>query len=210
MQDQQKVWDEIAPHWDKVRRGTSKSLQPLLEKQQKIWPAGKIIDIGCGNGRHLTGFAHAGFECYGMDASTEMIKFARKFCRKQEMKVIFKQGKMDKLPWPKETFDYALSLAVLHHAQSAEERKHAIEEMYRVLKSKGQGIISVWNKWQKGFMWSKKEQCIGWKLPQGEPQRYYYFFTPFELKKLLKKTGFHVQRKSKLWDRNNIYLIEKP
>ncbi len=39
---------------------------------------GRILDVGCGSGRDVKAFRELGYEAYGVDASPELVKLARK------------------------------------------------------------------------------------------------------------------------------------
>lgn len=191
--DQKKVWDNIAESWSNFRQKPIKNLENLN------WEKGKILDIGCGNCRNLLPFKK--LECYGIDFSLRMIENAKKFCKKSNMKVNLKKADVVKLPFKDNFFDYVLSIAVLHHLKNPEI---AVKEIYRVLKSKGQVYITIWNKLQLKFLFKSKESYIGW----GEEKRYYNFISFFEMRKILKNNGFKIL-KSKLFGKNIEFLVEK-
>ncbi len=189
------VWDIIAPSWYGYRHKPEK----IAIKLSKEWKPGRILDIGCSNCRNLLPFTK--FTKYGIDSSKEMIKFSKKYTKKYNFKVKLKQASAEKLPFKDNSFDYVLCLAVLHHAK---KREKAIQEIYRILKPEGKAVITVWNKLQKKFLFKPKETFIPW----GRHKRYYYFFGYFELRKLLKKTGFKII-KSKFFGKNIIFYIQK-
>jgi len=179
------AWDNIAQEWDRVRRKPVKTAEILANK----WMPGKILDIGCGNGRNLLPFLNRGFDCFGIDSSKELIKLAKE--RITGAKLIVANAA--KLPFPDKSFDYAICLAVLHHLKPAQHKK-AVSEIHRVLKPGGKAAIAVWNKLQPRFIFGKKERTVPWKTTSGKVfGRYYYFFTFWELKSLLKKHGFAIK-----------------
>jgi tRNA (uracil-5-)-methyltransferase TRM9 len=178
-------WDKIAKEWNRMRQ---KPVELAIDLANK-WTPGKILDIGCGNGRNLKPFLEKGFECTGIDSSKELIKIAKE--QVPGAKLI--AANATKLPFPDETFDYVISLAVLHHLKPKYHEK-ALSEIKRVLKPEGIAAIAVWNKLQKRFIFGKKERMVPWKLPKQTIERYYYFFTYWELKKLLKKQGFVIKK----------------
>lgn len=53
-------------------------------------------------------------------------------------------GTVLKDPFRSEIFDFALSIAVIHHLRSPQRRAQAIKEMLRVMKSGAVGLIFVW------------------------------------------------------------------
>lgn len=53
-------------------------------------------------------------------------------------------GTVLKDPFRSEIFDFALSIAVIHHLRTPERRTQAIKEMLRVMKGGAVGLIFVW------------------------------------------------------------------
>ena len=144
----------------------------------------KILEVGCGNCRNLLPFAKAGFDCYGIDFSKEMLKHAKVFCKKHNINVKLKQADATKLPFNNETFDYVLFVAVLHHLNPDKQEK-ALQEIKRVLKPNGMALITVWNKRRLFGLFKPKQLYIPWHIDGKTYYRYYYLFNFFELKKLL-------------------------
>jgi len=204
--EQKKVWDAIAEQWYHFRqkpfRDIAKELEKLSEKEK-----GKILEIGCGNCRNLLVFAKKGFECYGLDFSEKMLEFAKLFCEKHKIKVRLKLGVAEKLPYQNNFFDYCLSISLLHHLETKEKRRKAVEEMFRVLKPNGLAFVSVWNLFPLSLF--VKNKMVKWQKEGKVFYRYYYLFLPFELKNLLRKAGFKVLRSSKLFGKNIWFLAKK-
>ena len=63
----------------------------------KINTGGKILDLGCGNGRAVKYFIDSGFQGVGVDVSDKMLELARRhipkgvFFKKEFTKINFKQ-----------------------------------------------------------------------------------------------------------------------
>lgn len=201
VENQEKVWDAIAEQWYHFRHQQFKDVAKEIEKIAKL-KKGKVLEIGCGNCRNLKTFALKGFNCYGIDFSREMIKYAKKYCKKHKFKVKLKKAMAEKLPFKKNSFDYVLCIATLHHLKPLAQEK-AVKEMWRVLKPEGIGLIAVWNK----KVSKAKEKYISWKVKDKSYWRYYYLFTISELKKLFEKHEFKIlkQRTGK----NLILVIRK-
>ncbi|MGB9707974.1 MAG: class I SAM-dependent methyltransferase [Candidatus Pacearchaeota archaeon] len=200
-QNQEKVWDALAEQWYHFRQQHFRDIAKELKKIVKL-KRGKVLEIGCGNCRNLKTFAKAGFDCYGVDFSKEMIKFAKKYCKKHGFKVKLKKANAVKLPFPKNSFDYLLSIAVLHHLNKKNQIK-AVKEMRQVLKPKGIAFVTVWNK----KVSKVKEEYISWQVKSKVYWRYYYLFTMPELKKLFKKSGFKILKQET--GKNLILILQK-
>jgi ubiquinone/menaquinone biosynthesis C-methylase UbiE len=54
---------------------TAKLVKKLIKKHKKV-KGNKLLDVGCGTGKHLS-FLKNGFECTGIDISNEMLDVAR-------------------------------------------------------------------------------------------------------------------------------------
>lgn len=207
--NQQNVWDALAKQWHRYRQRQWKDIEIIINSLG--WKPGKILEIGCGNCRNLLTFAQRGFDCYGIDFSKEMLKYAKEFCKKNKIKIKLKKAKAESLPFPNNSFDYVLSIALLHHLKKSEQLK-AVNEMFRILKPGGKAIATVWNKLNPKF-WKflfKKETFIPWRIDNKVYRRYYYFFNFWELKKMLKDRGFKIVKSSSIFSRNIILVIKKP
>lgn len=203
--NQEKVWDEIAEQWNNFRQSPFRDVSLEFEGiLNKIKP-GKILDLGCGNCRNILPFAKKGFDCYGIDFSKKMLEYAKKYSNKNNFKVKLKKARLEKIPFKKESFNYLLSIATLHHLNK-NDQKTAVKEMFRVLKKDGIAIISVWNKWPISLL--IKNRYEKWSKGKKAYYRYYYFFTPSEIKRLFHNSGFKILDLKK--DKNIILIVQKP
>lgn len=192
MQESQKeVWDAIAKSWHSFRQRPQPQIFEALKRFSEIWKPGKILEIGCGNCRNLLPFEYNDFDCYGIDFSEEMLECAMEYGKKHKLKIRLKQAHATALPFETNSFDYILCIAVLHTLK-ADERTKALREIKRVLKRNGRAVITVWNKLQRRFLFKKRDIFVPWHIGTAVHQRYYYLFTPGELRKLLKREGFRI------------------
>ncbi len=195
MKNQNKVWDNIAEKWSNFRQKPEKKAVELSE----LWVPGKILDVGCGNCRNLLPFKK--FDCYGVDFSENMIKEAKKFVSKKNMKVNLKIGDVTKLPFKDESFDYILCFSMLHHLKDPEK---GVKEIYRVLKVGGKAYISIWNKIQLKFLFRGNETYVKF----GKEERYYHFISFFGMRKLLNDYNLNILD-SKMFGKNLEFLVER-
>jgi len=147
--------------------------------------------LGCAHGPDFLPFKES-FELYGVDFSTQMLKFARKYAAKFHFQVSLALADVRHLPYPDETFDWAISVATYHHLKGKEARLRALKELRRVLKPAGEAFITVWNRWQPRFWLRGREVTVPWRTKNGVLQRYYYLFSYPELAGLAKEAGFEV------------------
>jgi len=103
--EKSKLWLEVMNHlWDTGKRDTKNILKMLKEHGVK---SGKVLEIGCGNGRICIPLAKKGFDVTGIDISPIYIEDAKKKARKHKVKAKFIIGDMRNLPriFKKEKFD---------------------------------------------------------------------------------------------------------
>ncbi len=97
----------------------------------------KILDLGCGTGKHSIFLAKEGFSVYATDISQTGIDIA-----KQKIKSIginnihFKKHDMREIPYSANLFDAVLCIWTIYHG-TLDEIKKTVSEIYRVLKSNG-------------------------------------------------------------------------
>lgn len=194
------TWDELAEEWNRLRQWPVESALQFAN----TWKPGRILDIGCGNGRNLMPFLKKGFDCIGIDSSKELIRIAKQKVPGAKLVV----ANAVKLPFPDKSMDYVICLAVLHHLKPKYHEK-ALSEIKRVLKPNGKAGIAVWNKLQPRFFWGKKEQMVPWKTNTKVVERYYYFFNFWELKKLLKNQGFAIKEGKGRFGKNIEFTASK-
>jgi len=155
------------------------------------WQSGNLLNIGCAHGPDFLPFSH-GFELWGLDSSPAMLRQAIKYSTKCNFYVNLITADALSLPFPDNTFDWAISVAAYHHIRGREEREKAFRELRRVLKPKGEAFVTVWNRGQPRFWFRSKEQQVPWRLKQKTVYRYYYLFSYGELRRLVIKTEWEV------------------
>ena len=95
------------------------------------------IDIGCGGGRYSLYLKDKGANVLAVDKNKEMIG-------EENSKVLnFIRATMSDIPVNDNSYELVLSIGVIHNAESLEEYKSALREMYRILVPNGKVILSV-------------------------------------------------------------------
>lgn len=102
----------------------------------------KILDLGCGAGRHIVYLSKEGFTVWGTDVSDKGLKYAREWLREEDIKVRLKKSDMTKIPFPDEYFDGVISVNVLHHNVLSNVKK-AVDEIERVTKKGGVVLLTL-------------------------------------------------------------------
>jgi tRNA (uracil-5-)-methyltransferase TRM9 len=182
------VFDRIAPSWYNYRHW---SIFPIeLAALARRWQKGRLLNVGCAHGPDFLPFKD-GFELYGVDFSAEMLKFAEKYANKFGFAVKLEEADVRKLPYPDNSFDWAIAVATYHHLGGGEHKK-ALAELKRVLKPGAEAFITVWNKGQPRFWFKPKELEVPWRQKNKTLYRRYYLFSYGELERLVKRAGFEV------------------
>lgn len=102
-------------------------------------PIGSIgIDVGCGNGKYLN--VNPNIFIIGSDRSDGLIKCAHEI--NGQYNVLVADGMC--LPHRDNTFDFAISIAVVHHWSTRERRVQAINHILNKVKSGSQILIYCW------------------------------------------------------------------
>ena len=114
----------------------------LFDQIQKgrFAPGMKILDAGCGGGRNLNFFMRAGCNVFAVDQNAkaiEQIKYLAKTLAPNLPPENFQTAAVEKMPFPDEHFDWVISSAVLHFAESKLQFDQMLTEMWRVLKPNG-------------------------------------------------------------------------
>ena len=145
----------------------------------------KILDLGCGSGRHLVYLAKHDFLVYGIDSSNEGIRIAKGWLKRKNLKANLRVGNIFKrLPYKDDFFDALISTSVLQHAK-IRDIKFAIKEIERILRPEGLIYITLpRKKFKKEEIKFKIVEPRTYLLLEGDKKGVpHYFFN----KKLIKK-----------------------
>ncbi|XP_023223980.1 uncharacterized protein LOC111625160 [Centruroides sculpturatus] len=148
------VYDQIAPHFtDNKYQAWPRVKQFLLDLE----PGSIVVDIGCGNGKYLD-INHEVYKI-GSDRCAPMTHTARR--RRYEVLISDNLH----LPFRDESFDAALSVAVVHHFATTERRIQALQELARILRIGGRVMITVWAMEQRHRKFESQDVLVPWYRP---------------------------------------------
>ena len=181
-----------------------------------------VLDVGCGNGKYLS--ENKNLVMWGTDRSGNLLSIAKE---KNINAQCFIADSL-KLPIKSESFDAAISIAVIHHFSNELLRIQALKEIFRVIKKNGKVLIYVWAMEQKEKKFKEQDNFVPWHLQkkyeneskvetmENGPnitedkninckvyQRYYHVFIKGELEDIINKTGDNVEIIKSYFDHAN-------
>ncbi len=107
-------------------------------------PVRRLLDIGCGSGRHLLEMARRGCRGVGCDASEAMVRFVRQRAAKEELPVHAFCGDLRRLG-VRGTYDAAVCLMdTFRYAVTDEELHDHLETVARCVAPGGLYLVDCW------------------------------------------------------------------
>ncbi len=103
----------------------------------------KMLDVGCGSGFNSVTFAMMGWEVEACEINQEIVEHARRTIKAYGFDIHVKIGENENLPYEDGSFDFLLSMNVIHYVQGEEAVKKTIDEYARVLKKGGRILLST-------------------------------------------------------------------
>ncbi|KAL5046970.1 hypothetical protein BDW71DRAFT_206793 [Aspergillus fruticulosus] len=211
------VYQQIAKHFSATRYKPWPIVERFLQDQR---PGAVGLDVGCGNGKYLP--VNKSVYIVASDRSENLARVARQH---EPHSTIL--ADILNLPHPDRFFDFAISIAVVHHLSTPERRVQAIREILRTLKPAsgdspgGKVLVYVWALEQKNSRrgWDKGDEqdiMVPWVLktpnsedtPDTQPKvfhRYYHLYQAEELERDIESAGGCVLESG--YDRDNWWAI---
>lgn len=185
MKQWNKIFKEQGKYFTKIQE-----YMPNIVKMFKKHGVKKVLDLGCGSGRHTVYLAKHKFDVYGFDIARKGIEITKNWLKEKGFKANLKIGSAYKrLPYKDNFFDAIISTQVIHHAKIEKIRK-LIREIERILKPKGLIFVTVSKKGLKKEIPKEKMWKIKFIAPRtfiplshDEKGMVHYWFN----KKLLRK-----------------------
>jgi ubiquinone/menaquinone biosynthesis C-methylase UbiE len=176
--------------------GRERSFRQRLLSLAALRPGERVLDVGCGTGsmailaRRQVG---ASGGVLGIDASAEMLEWARHKARRAGLDVEFLQAPAQALPLPDGELDVVLSTLMLHHLPRP-ARVRLVAEARRVLRPRGRLLIVDFVR--------TPSHSRRWQLPHRHGS-----VDPEEILVMLTGAGFEVQGKGHVGVRNMAYVL---
>jgi len=201
------TYNSITESWNKTRKNYWKIVYLFLDENHEKEKL-KLLDLGCGTGRHMILAEDIGFlqeNIIGADFSENNINEIHK---KQMNGIImnFEQP----FPFEINSFDIILFIAAFHHIIDRKKQIECLQELYRVLKTDGKVLLSVWMPQKeyivKQLLKNKMVYVTGKivKIEYQEHERFYYFFDENEIIDIITSIGFKIIKTTH--DDGNFYL----
>ena len=219
------VYDKISEHFSHTRYKPWPQVAEFLNSLEKD---SYVLDIGCGNGKYLS--VNENLNMFGTDRSGNLLSIAKE---KNSNSQFFVADSL-KLPIRSESFDAAISIAVIHHFSNELLRIQALKEIFRIVKKGGKILVYVWAMEQKQKKFTEQDNFVPWHLQnkyenetkvetlENGPsimkdqkidctvyQRYYHVFYKGELEDIINKTGVEVEILKSYFDHANWCCIIK-
>ncbi|MDA7541886.1 class I SAM-dependent methyltransferase [Gammaproteobacteria bacterium] len=167
-----------------------------------INPEGTMLDLGCGEGRHIFGVMEKfpDLKCIGLDPHIESLDKAfegLKFLESiSNTKTSFLSGSAYSLPFCDDSFDLVVCSEVLEHLH---DYKDAIKEINRVLKPGGQFLASVPAEFPEKICWLLSEAY------QNQPGGHLRIFKKNELIKEIAEHNFSFESSQRFHSIHSAY-----
>ncbi|MDR5657439.1 class I SAM-dependent methyltransferase [Halodesulfurarchaeum sp. HSR-GB] len=168
------VYDRIGLHFSQTRQYPWTDVTDFLDTV-----SGTVgLDVGCGNGRHTEAMASVVETPIGLDLSRSLLEEARSRVTESGIEATFLQGTATTVPLRHSTVDVAVYIAAIHHLREQDARIESLDELARVLRPGGVGLVSSWCTAHDRFdRETGFDTTIDWTLPDGETvPRYYHIY----------------------------------
>jgi tRNA (uracil-5-)-methyltransferase TRM9 len=214
-----KVYDQIASHFSATRYKP----WPIVEQFLRGLPDGAVgLDVGCGNGKYLP--VNQRLFIVASDRSENLVKIAKTH---QPHSAIIADTLA--LPHQDGRFDFAISIAVIHHLSTPTRRIEGARVLLKSLrpaqgyeKHGGKVLIFAWALEQKSSRrgWSEGDEqdvMVPWVMREKRPeggeisrtfQRYYHLYRKGELEADVQAAGGLVLDSG--YEKDNWWVIATP
>ncbi|OGV20427.1 MAG: SAM-dependent methyltransferase [Ignavibacteria bacterium RIFOXYA2_FULL_37_17] len=118
----------------------------FIEKEIGYNKTAKILDIGCGTGRHTIELTKRGYNVVGVDLSESQLKRAKEKAAEQKLQIVFQKHDARNLPFANE-FDLAIMLCegAFPLMETDEMNFQILQSAAKVLKPKSKLIFTTLN-----------------------------------------------------------------
>ena len=179
----------LKPHayaWEKEYRTGRGRWRGTTNFQLDLPEGSRVLEAGCGNGKHLSALLGKGYDVYAIDISPSAVKLARERAEFHKAKANISIGDVCDLDFDDAYFDAVFAFHVVGHL-AEEDRPKAAAEAFRVLKKGGKCHF-------RGFERADLRYGKGEEVERDTFRRgtnvWVHYFSADEAKRLFEGAGF--------------------
>lgn len=194
-----RVWDEMGPSFDATR---DRPWAPVVDFLSSLPRGTRLLDAGCGNGRHTSVALDRGLTTMGFDVSAVLLRAAAR----RAPGGAWLLGALEAPPLRTKSFDAAICIAAMHHVRGRDHRVAAWGALRRSVQGGARMLASAWSTQAEaargprllgGPTAEPGDAMVEWGALPSRPQRFVHFYAEGELQAELAAAGWAVDR---AWD----------
>lgn len=183
-------WNKIDLPVKQIYGKLDLGFMPIINKTIKVFKDcgyKRILDLGCGYGKHSIYLSENGFNVTSIDINKQAIEWLEGYIATNHISNInVVEANINDLPFENDYFDGIICSSVIHH-QRLKEIRNTMSEMYRVLKPNGYISVNFMSTEDDSFGIGEeieKNTFVGSR--EGEEDIPHYYTDINELKELFK------------------------
>jgi ubiquinone/menaquinone biosynthesis C-methylase UbiE len=126
-----------------VMSGKEQTFRQMIIDLAQIQAGEAVLDVGCGTGTLAIvakkRVGETGRVC-GIDPSAQLLAGARRKAARARLSIDFQRERIERMPFPNQSFDVVLSTFMMHHV-SDDLKRQGLSEIARVLKPQGRLLV---------------------------------------------------------------------
>lgn len=136
------IWDQFFEKRGRFYLLPHSAIKRIIEKF-KLFKIRKVLDLGCGSGRHCILLAKEGFVVTGLDYSKKALDLARNWAENEDLDINLTKANFEKpLPYKDESFDAVIAIDSIHYS-STDTIRTVLKEMKRIVTEHGLIFITL-------------------------------------------------------------------
>ncbi len=156
--EQERFWVELSPLFFTEESWTSAINEvDAIERLLRLSTKDRVLDLGCGPGRHAINFAKKGYNVTGIDTTKVFIEEAKKRAEKEKLNINFIIEDMRNFV-DKESYDVVVNLfTTFGYFEKIEDDIKVLDNVYASLKPGGRLLIEMEGKEVIAHIFQKKD-----------------------------------------------------